>query len=301
MPKTKISEYNSNQALNTDINSINIDEGCAPSGINDAIRTLMAQLKNLQDGSSGDSLTLTGTFFPSKIYLGANTAYALNGDSTTNVILQSANVAGASATEIVWEASANGADIRMMKSRGASIGTNTIVQSGDVLGQLRFAGADGNVFNEAAKVATKVDGTPSTVAMPGRVEIYTTGSTSTTPTLRVTVDSKGNMVMNSGAIIEKKSDISASEIDLSKGNFFSKTISGATTFTITNVPVSGNVASFILDLTNGGSATITWWATIKWPSGVQPSFTASGRDTLAFFTYDGGTTWNGFAIGLDIK
>jgi hypothetical protein len=59
MAKTKISEYSSTSAganLNTDIASINIDEGCAPSGINNAIRTLMAQLKDLQSGASGDTI-----------------------------------------------------------------------------------------------------------------------------------------------------------------------------------------------------------------------------------------------------
>jgi hypothetical protein len=55
MPKTKISEFNANPALNTDIDSINIAEGCAPSGINDAIRELMAQLKDFQTGAVGDS------------------------------------------------------------------------------------------------------------------------------------------------------------------------------------------------------------------------------------------------------
>jgi hypothetical protein len=59
MAKTKISEYSSTSAgagLNTDIASINIDEGCAPSGINNAIRALMAQVKDLQSGASGDTI-----------------------------------------------------------------------------------------------------------------------------------------------------------------------------------------------------------------------------------------------------
>jgi len=62
MAKTKISEYSSTSAgagLNTDIASINIDEGCAPSGINNAIRALMAQVKDLQSGASGDTIPLT--------------------------------------------------------------------------------------------------------------------------------------------------------------------------------------------------------------------------------------------------
>ena len=55
MPKVKISEFSSTPANNTDIDSINLAEGCAPSGINDAIRELMAQLKDFQTGAVGDS------------------------------------------------------------------------------------------------------------------------------------------------------------------------------------------------------------------------------------------------------
>lgn len=61
MAKTKISEFDSNPANNTDINSINIAEGCAPSGINNAIRQLMADLKDQQTGASGDDFTVSGT------------------------------------------------------------------------------------------------------------------------------------------------------------------------------------------------------------------------------------------------
>ncbi len=60
MAKTKISEFSSTPANNTDIDSINIAEGCAPSGINDAIRELMSQLKDFQVGSAGDPVTVGG-------------------------------------------------------------------------------------------------------------------------------------------------------------------------------------------------------------------------------------------------
>lgn len=59
MAKTKISEYSSTSAgadLNTDIASINIDENCSPANINNAIRALMAQVKDLQSGASGDTI-----------------------------------------------------------------------------------------------------------------------------------------------------------------------------------------------------------------------------------------------------
>jgi hypothetical protein len=59
MARTKISEFSATAADNTDIDNINIAEGCAPSGINNAIRELMAQLKDMQTGASGDAFTLT--------------------------------------------------------------------------------------------------------------------------------------------------------------------------------------------------------------------------------------------------
>ena len=61
MPRTKISEFSTTAGDNTDIDGINIAEGCAPSGINDAIRELMAQLKDFQSGAAGDSMTAVGT------------------------------------------------------------------------------------------------------------------------------------------------------------------------------------------------------------------------------------------------
>jgi hypothetical protein len=60
MAKTKISEWSSTPANNTDIDSINIAEGCAPSGINDAIRELMSQVKDLYSGTTGDVISVAG-------------------------------------------------------------------------------------------------------------------------------------------------------------------------------------------------------------------------------------------------
>ena len=60
MPKTKISEYSATNSSNTDIEGINIDEGCPPSSINNAIRELMVHLKEFQTGASGDAFTFAG-------------------------------------------------------------------------------------------------------------------------------------------------------------------------------------------------------------------------------------------------
>jgi hypothetical protein len=62
MAKTKISEFSATAADNTDITNINIAEGCSPANVNNAIRSLMALLKDQQAGTSGDPFTVAGTF-----------------------------------------------------------------------------------------------------------------------------------------------------------------------------------------------------------------------------------------------
>jgi hypothetical protein len=93
MAKTKISQYDSTASANTDIDSINIDEGCAPSGINNAIRELMAHLKDFQAGLSGDTLPLASGGTGATTASGARTA--LGAGATGATLFQTATVASA--------------------------------------------------------------------------------------------------------------------------------------------------------------------------------------------------------------
>ena len=94
MAKNKISEYSSTASNNTDIGGINIAEGCAPSGINNAIRELMAQIKDQQVGTDGDNFVVGGAFtctgaavFSSTVALGASATATTQsaGDNSTKV------------------------------------------------------------------------------------------------------------------------------------------------------------------------------------------------------------------------
>jgi len=60
MAKNKISEWSATASNNTDVGGIDIAEGCAPSGINNAIREIMAQVKDQQTGTDADSFTVGG-------------------------------------------------------------------------------------------------------------------------------------------------------------------------------------------------------------------------------------------------
>lgn len=122
----------------------------------------------------------------------------------------------------------------------------------------------------------------------------------TSGTVRVSLGLNGAIDLSTG-MREARIAMGANEIDVRAGNYFTKTISGATTFTVANVPSAGTTANFVLDLTNGGSATITWWSGVKWAGGTAPTLTSAGRDVLGFFTHDGGTTWTGLLLGKDVK
>jgi hypothetical protein len=135
---------------------------------------------------------------------------------------------------------------------------------------------------------------------------YLTTSTaaSTYAPISTTVTLTGTQTLTNKTITglkETRVAMGANDIDLSAGNYFTKTISGATTLTVSNTASSGTACAFILDLTNGGSATITYFANVKFVGGTAPTLTAAGRDTLGFFTHDGGSTWTGLVLGLDIK
>ena len=89
MAKTKISEFSATAADNTDITNINIAEGCSPANVNNAIRSLMALLKDQQAGTSGDPFTCSGTLTASGTLIASGTvditgAFKLDGSAGTS-------------------------------------------------------------------------------------------------------------------------------------------------------------------------------------------------------------------------
>ena len=89
--------------------------------------------------------------------------------------------------------------------------------------------------------------------------------------------------------------VSALSIDMSTGNYFTKTISGNSTFTFANPPTSGTVGTFTLELTHS-SGTVTFPTSVKWPDDTAPSLTAGKTHLFVFITDDGGTRYRGAAL-----
>lgn len=90
-------------------------------------------------------------------------------------------------------------------------------------------------------------------------------------------------------------------IDCSLGQHFRRTITGVSSFTVSNVPASGKAFGLVLELTNPGAGALTFPGTTKWPGGSQPAWTVSGVDIVVLITRDGGTTWRGVRAMADSK
>ena len=98
------------------------------------------------------------------------------------------------------------------------------------------------------------------------------------------------------------STTNATTINCGAGNNFSHTLTENTTFTFSNPPASGTAYGFTLKLVQDAGAsgfTVTWPASVYWPSATAPTLTAtaSAVDVLVFYTHDGGTNWYGFVAG----
>lgn len=83
--------------------------------------------------------------------------------------------------------------LNFSRSRGASPGSHTLVNDGEILGAFYGRGSDGSGFQTAVAMQFEVDGTPGTTDMPGRITFKTSpdGSSSTVERMRIT--SAGNV------------------------------------------------------------------------------------------------------------
>ena len=104
----------------------------------------------------------------------------------------------------------------------------------------------------------------------------------------------GAGVSVTGPYKENITAMGALEVNCSTGNYFTKTISGNSTFTFANVP-TGCAYAFTLELTHG-SGTVTWPASVKFPADTAPTLTAGKTHLFMFITDTGGTRFRGSSL-----
>lgn len=88
--------------------------------------------------------------------------------------------------------------------------------------------------------------------------------------------------------------LNGSGINATRGNYFTATISGNSTVVISGSP--SNVAySFTYEVVHQ-TGTITWPASVNWPSATAPTLTTGKTHIFIFVTDDSGSTWRASAL-----
>jgi hypothetical protein len=137
------------------------------------------------------------------------------------------------------------------RARGGSLGSSTIVNSGDTLGFICFCGSDGaGVNQQAARIDAFVDGTPGAGDMPGRLVFSTTADGASSPTERMRIDSAGNMLMGASY---PTGILSIGPVDGKTGIFGSASTAGQPG--IQGAHTANSATGYVAYFANSGSAT----------------------------------------------
>ena len=100
-----------------------------------------------------------------------------------------------------WSADATSSRMLFVKSRNGTIGSSTIVQDDDDLGNIGFVADDGSDFAHlAASITASVDGTPGANDVPGRLVFATTADGASSPTERLRISSAGSLSLGATAV-----------------------------------------------------------------------------------------------------
>jgi hypothetical protein len=166
---------------------------------------------------TGSSVPANGVYLPAANTVGVATngtgrlfidasGRLLIGTSTTDTVgvgsggAQLQSVAANPFSAARFSNDAFGCVVAIGKSRGASAGSYTVVQNNDILGEIRFAGADGTDLQTiGAQINAEVDGTPGANDLPGRLVLSTTADGASSSTERVRVTSAGRVGINTAS------------------------------------------------------------------------------------------------------
>jgi len=245
---------------------------------------------NVTGNVSGSAATVTGAAQSAITSLGTLTGLTVDGDVT---------LTGA-ANNVVWDKSDNAlgfaddAKATFGDSSDLSIyhdGTQNIINGA--------AGQNLEIQTNAFRVRNQADSESLIVAnADDAVELYHDSSLRLNTTA-AGIDVTGTAVVDGvtidGAYEQVAEAVSALDIDLSTGNYFTKTINANSTFTFSNPASSGTTSAFTLELTHT-SGTVTWPSEVKWNGDSAPTLTAGKTHLFMFVTDDGGSRYRGAAL-----
>jgi hypothetical protein len=235
----------------------------------------------------------------------------LHGNTVSRSVVSTAQVqiettAGYALSLTNNSASATGPLLCFGKSRGTVVGTTTAVVNNDILGYIRFAGADGTDLNTwAAEIRGEVDGTVGSSIMPGRLTFFTTAAGAGNPTQRMIINAAGNVGIGTTAPEERLHVLGQLRVSSSTANAIAKNgVISTTHYTIAEEPfnvitATSGVTTNSLRLGGGlsvhnAATSVEFWtgATSTTLSGTEVArFT--GDNYLRFAASTGGVQFGG--------
>ena len=274
----------------------------------------MARQVQLRRGTTAEHSTFTGAVGEVTVDTDKDVVVVHDGSTAGGVpLLKSADLTAGSGISVIGTTIANTAPdqtVSLTASTGISTSgtypdftiTNTAPDQTVTITGSGAATVSGTYPNfEVASVNTTYTAGTGLVLAGTEFSVATTVVTST---YTGDVDITGELIVDSynETFAAVTSTSNATTIDCEAGNSFSHTLTENTTFTFSNPPTTGTSYAFTLKLVQDASAsgyTVTWPASVDWPSATAPTLTAtaSAVDVFVFYTHDGGTTFYGFVAG----
>ena len=171
-----------------------------------------ATIRAQQNGTSGSANV------PTELYLETSSASGIN---TNQMVLGSGGEVGiggiagsgvdlnvfASGEAHLWVNShtnaAEGSNIRLLHSRNTTIGQHTAVAQHDIIGQIVWAGSDGDNYEGACAIRGSVDEGVADGDMPGRLTFHTSSDGTANLLERLRIDRVGTVFCNTATTNEK--------------------------------------------------------------------------------------------------
>jgi len=177
----------------------------------------------------------------------------------------------------------------------------------NILDGVTSTAAELNILDGVTSTAAelnKLDGYTGAVADLNRTDVSTEGLSEASKV--VTADANGDITVSEEFKAKSYNETHVAlspaatvDINFELGNSFSLTTNQNTTFTFSNPPASGTAYGFILELTAGGTHSVTYPTAVDFAGNTAPDAPASGeKDILVFHTRDGGTNYHG-SLAID--
>jgi hypothetical protein len=254
----------------------------------------------------GTDLTVGDTATADKVIGTTNLIAPINTTALpTSTVATAITSSEVSALTLINAASFSTSGIVMLDSEQISFGG----KAGNVLNTLtRGVGGSGAVAHAANAVVTELTNAEmlvqSNITWNSGSEVLAVGAGDRTRFYVDTVSAQSltNKTMLgtyvNGQYLGNTVAISGTAIDCSLGNYFTKDITTATTFSFSSVP--SQVYSMTVEVGTDSGGLPTWPASVYWPDGIDPSTfiitTGPKVNLFMFVTNDSGSTWHGAGL-----